>query len=287
MPDKTLCGLMNCASEPILQPIDQEPILNIFVLAALGLLIVVGLFAAYWLIQFKLGDSGIVDVFWGASVALVGCFFCVFTSGDSTRRLVAGILISIWAVRLSYYLWRRWKSHDEDPRYTALKQKWGSQAQLRMFRFYQMQAAGAFLFALPLLVAGLGDEPWGWLDWAAVAIWTVSILGEAISDQQLHRFRQDAQNKGEVCQVGFWKYSRHPNYFFEWLHWWTYVLLALTTPLGWLTILAPVAMWFFLNRVTGIPHTEIQAMKSRGDKYRAYQQTTNAFFPWFPKQSLR
>jgi len=105
---------------------------------------------------------------------------------------------------------------------------------------------------------------------------------EAISDLQLHRFRQQPENKGEVCRVGFWNYSRHPNYFFEWLHWWTYVLLAITAPLGWLTILAPVAMWFFLNRVTGIPHTEIQAIKSRGDKYRNYQQTTNAFFPWFP-----
>ena len=259
--------------------------MNIGLLAAFGFLIMAGLFSIYWLIQFKLGDSGIVDVFWGASVASVGVFFCASTSGDLTRRLVAGILISVWAFRLSYYLWVRWKSHDEDPRYTALKQKWGRQAQLRMFRFYQMQAAGAFLFALPLLVAGLGTKPWGWLDWAAVAIWAVAIFGEAISDYQLHRFRQQSQNQGEVCQVGFWKYSRHPNYFFEWLHWWTYVLLALRAPLGWLTILAPVAMWFFLNRVTGIPHTEIQATKSRGEKYRTYQQTTNAFFPWFPKQN--
>lgn len=152
-----------------------------------------------------------------------------------------------------------------------------------MFRFYQMQAAGAFLFALPLLAVGLAITPWGWLDWAAVGIWTVSILGEAISDFQLYRFRQQPQNKGEVCRVGLWKYSRHPNYFFEWLHWWTYVLLALAAPFGWLTILAPIAMWFFLNRVTGIPHAEIQAVKSRGDKYRTYQQTTNAFFPWLPQ----
>jgi len=141
---------------------------------------------------------------------------------------------------------------------------------------------GAFLFALPLLAAGYVTNPSGWLVWAAVLIWLVSVLGEAVSDLQLHRFRQQPHNKGEVCRVGFWKYSRHPNYFFEWLHWWTYVLLAIAAPFGWLTILAPLAMWFFLNRVTGIPHTEIQAIKSRGEKYRNYQQTTNAFFPWFP-----
>lgn len=288
---RTLCGYFRDSSRDSLQaaqPIHffREPILNIVALAGSGLLIMLGLFTIYWLIQLKLGDSGIVDVFWGASVALVGAYFCASTSGNLNRRLVAVILMSVWAIRLGCYLWQRWKSHnEEDPRYTSLKQKWGRRAQLRMLRFYQMQAAGAFLFALTMLVVGLNTKPWGWLDSAAVVVWVISILGEAISDLQLHRFRQEPQNKTEVCQVGFWKYSRHPNYFFEWLHWWTYALLALQAPLGWLTILAPVAMWFFLNRVTGIPHTETQAIKSRGDKYRAYQQTTSAFFPWFPKQS--
>ena len=93
----------------------------------------------------------------------------------------------------------------------------------------------------------------------------------------------DPANKGEVCQVGLWKYSRHPTYFFEWLHWWAYVLLAILAPFGWLTIIAPIAMWIFLNRVTGIPLTEKQAVKSRGEKQRNYQRTTSAFFPWFPK----
>ena len=123
----------------------------------------------------------------------------------------------------------------------------------------------------------------GWTDWVGVLIWTIALVGEGLSDFQLARFRQRPESKGEVCQDGFWKYSRHPNYFFEWLHWCAYVMLAITAPLGWLTILAPVAMWFFLNRVTGIPLTEIQAIKSRGEKYRRYQRTTNAFFPWFPR----
>jgi len=155
-----------------------------------------------------------------------------------------------------------------------------------LFSAGAMEKPRWFLFALPLLVTGLSTKPWGWLDFAAVLIWVISIVGEAISDQQLHRFRQQPENKGEVCRDGFWNYSRHPNYFFEWLHWWTYVLLAITAPFGWLTILAPVAMWLFLNRVTGIPHTEAQAIKSRGQKYRHYQETTNAFFPWFPKQTI-
>ena len=147
-----------------------------------------------------------------------------------------------------------------------------------------MQGLGAYLFALPCLAAGASDQGLFWLDFLGIGIWVLAIGGEAIADQQLANFKRDPGNRGEVCNVGFWRYSRHPNYFFEWLHWWSYVALALTAPFGWLSILAPIAMWFFLNRVTGIPHTETQAIKSRGDKYRRYQQTTSAFFPWFPRK---
>ncbi|MFK7768477.1 MAG: DUF1295 domain-containing protein [Mariniblastus sp.] len=252
-------------------------------LLLVGLAIAVALFAIYWVVQYVIKDSGIVDVFWGASVAVVGVFFCVMADGDLTRRWIGAVLICLWAFRLGFYLYLRWRSHEEDARYTALKEKWGDQAQLRMFRFYQMQALGSYLFALPLLVASMHDSPVIWTDWLGVIIWLVAMIGEGFSDHQLAQFRKKPENKGQVCQVGFWKYSRHPNYFFEWLHWWTYVMLAITAPLGWLTILAPIAMWIFLNRVTGIPLTEIQAIKSRGDKYRKYQETTNAFFPWFPK----
>lgn len=252
-------------------------------LSLIGLAIPIVLFSVYWVIQYLIGDSGVVDVFWGASVAIIAVVFCFFTSGDPTRRWVGGLLISLWALRLSYYLFFRWRSHDEDARYVALKVKWGVQAQPRMFKFYQMQGLGCFLFALPLLAVGSNATPFSWLDWIGIMIWIVAIVGEAVSDQQLANFRIRPENQGEVCNIGLWRYSRHPNYFFEWFHWWSYVMLAITAPFGWLTILAPVAMWFFLNRVTGIPLTEIQALKSRGDKYRRYQETTNAFFPWFPK----
>ncbi len=256
--------------------------MSIPVTVLFGLLIAITLFVGYWVIQYVINDSGIVDVFWGASVAVIGVFFCVATSGDLTRRWIGAVLVSVWAARLSLYLYWRWKSHEEDGRYAALKKKWGAHAQIRMFRFYQMQGLGALLFALPLLVAGTCTRPINWLDGVAVVVCALSILGEAISDYQLQRFRESPDNRGEVCQVGFWKYSRHPNYFFEWLHWWTYVLLSISSPWGWTTIVAPLAMWLFLNRVTGIPLAELQAVKSRGEKYRQYQRTTSAFFPWFP-----
>ena len=120
-------------------------------------------------------------------------------------------------------------------------------------------------------------------DFVAIAVWVIAIAGESIADRQLDNFRNNPSNKGQVCKDGLWYYSRHPNYFFEWLHWWTYVLFAITYPLGWLSILAPALMLFFILKVTGIPPTEKQALKSRGERYREYQRTTNAFFPWFPK----
>ena len=258
--------------------------MNQIIVALIGLGITLAYFAAFWLLQYRIKNSAVVDVGWGLSVALVGGIFCWLGEGDLTRRVVASVLLFLWAIRLSYFLYLRWRSHPEDERYARLKREWGEQAQWRMFRFYQMQALGAFLFSLPMLVIAGLEYSWCYLDSLAVTIWIIAIAGESLADFQLNQFKRDPANKGEVCNVGLWKYSRHPNYFFEWLHWWTYVAFSIHAPLGWLTLLAPLAMWFFLAKVTGIPTSEKQAVKSRGDKYRHYQKTTNAFFPWFPKR---
>lgn len=260
--------------------------MSYLIIALIGLVVMVAYFAAFWVLQHRINNAAVVDVGWGMSVAIVGGLFCLLGSGEPTRRWVAATLLFLWAIRLSYFLYIRWSSHPEDERYSKLKREWGEQASWRMFRFYQMQALGAYLFALPLLLISSLNDPWCYLDSLAVAIWVISIAGESIADYQLYLFKQDPSNKGEVCNVGLWKYSRHPNYFFEWLHWWTYVSFSIHNPLGFLTLLAPLAMWYFLAKVTGIPTSETQAVKSRGDKYRQYQQTTNAFFPWFPKRKV-
>ena len=168
----------------------------------------------------------------------------------------------------------------EDGRYSTLKKDWGEAAQWKMFRFYQFQALGSVLFALPMLIAAQSSSALSLLDFAGALIWFVAIVGETIADRQLARFRAASANRGKVCRVGLWNYSRHPNYFFEWLHWWSYVCFAINAPLGWLTVLGPMTMLYFILYVTGIPPTEAQAIKSRGDAYREYQRTTNAFFPW-------
>jgi steroid 5-alpha reductase family enzyme len=237
-----------------------------------------------WLLQKRTGDAGIVDVAWGMGVGLLSLFFAWGSvEGDMTRRIIVAALALLWSLRLSGYILYRVLTMPEDGRYQTPKEKWGTAAQGKLFWFYQLQAVGSLLFALPMLLAARSTAPLGFLDYLGIAIWFAAISGELIADQQLSRFRSDPHQTGQVCQHGLWHYSRHPNYFFEWLHWWAYVCLAIQAPWGWLTILGPLLMLHFILNVTGIPPTEAQAIKSRGEAYREYQRTTSAFFPWPPK----
>ena len=127
------------------------------------------------------------------------------------------------------------------------------------------------------------DQALTWQDGLGVAIWAIGVAGEAVADAQLARFRADPGHRGRTCRAGLWRYSRHPNYFFEWLTWWAYVAIAWGAPHGWVALFGPAVMLLFLFKVTGIPYTEAQALRSRGDDYRAYQRTTSAFVPWFPR----
>lgn len=240
--------------------------------------------ALLWAVQRRRGDAGIVDVAWGLGVGLISVAFAIFSAGDATRRLVVAGLALAWSLRLSGHIFVRLLRLPEDGRYTTLKENWGDRAQRNLFWFFQIQAFWALLFALPMLMASRNPQPFGTLwDWLGLAIWSIAIAGESLADRQLARFRLDPGGAGRVCREGLWRYSRHPNYFFEWLHWWSYVALSVGAEGWWATPLAPLAMLYFLFRVTGIPPTEAQCLKSRGDAYRDYQRTTSVFFPWPPK----
>jgi steroid 5-alpha reductase family enzyme len=149
---------------------------------------------------------------------------------------------------------------------------------------FQFQALLIVLSSIPFLAVARNPQetltPWILL---AVAIWIGSVAGESLADRQLARFRADPNNRGRACRQGLWRYSRHPNYFFEWLHWFTYVVLAVGSPLLYLSFLGPVVMFVFLRYLSGIPFTEAQALRTRGDDYRNYQRETPILFPWFPK----
>lgn len=256
-----------------------------WILAMIGWAVMAIVMAALWRVQKSRGDAGIVDVAWGLGVGFLGMFFSAMsTIGDSTRRVLIAALALIWALRLSAHIFARLRRLPEDGRYQTLKSQWGDRAQWNLFLFFQVQAFWSVLFALPMLLAARNPVP-AFTTWdvAAIIIWLAAVAGEMLADRQLSAFRMNPANRGQVCRQGMWRYSRHPNYFCEWLHWWAYVFLAVGATGGWLTVLGPVLMLFFLLKVTGIPPTEAQALKSRGEAYREYQRTTSVSFPWPPK----
>lgn len=245
-------------------------------LAVMGLL---------WALVGRKGRADLVDVAWASLIGVLGAVYALALSGDPWRRLLAAVLIGVWAVRLASHVYSRLDADSEDPRYQELKRQWGGSAAQKMLLFYAFQAIAAFGFSVPLWVACLSPAPLGGWDVAAIIIWLIAMGGESLADWQLKQFKRKNPGSRDVCDTGLWRYSRHPNYFFEWLHWFTYVLLSWQVPLGWLTLLAPAAMYYFVVHVTGIPPTEKQSLKSRPESYRQYQKTTSAFFPWPPSRS--
>ncbi|WP_028839674.1 DUF1295 domain-containing protein [Thermomonas fusca] len=235
-----------------------------------------------WQWQRRRDNAGIVDVLWSAGLAGAALLLAFTGNGTSNARLLVGVLATAWALRLALHLWARVRSEAEDGRYRALREHWqGSQA--KFFGFFQFQALLVVLFSLPLAVVASNRNLAAWQLAVAIAIWAVSVAGESLADAQLARFRANPANRGKTCRSGLWRYSRHPNYFFEWLHWCAYAVAAIGAPMAWLGLLGPVVMYLFLRYISGIPFTEQQALRSRGDDYRAYQRSTPMLFPWFPK----
>ena len=245
----------------------------------------VALMTIVWMIQRRTRNAGVVDTAWAAAIGVQGVFFALTSNGDAGRRLVAGVLIAVWSLRLAVYLRQRTLGRPEEGRYATLRRNWGDRANARLFRFFQMQAVAAFAFALPIfLIAHNTVLLPSALDVIGVFVWCVGFAGIVIADHQLDRFRSKPSNHGKTCRSGLWRYSRHPNYFFEWLHWWAYVPLAYGAPYWWVSIAIPLALLYFILFVTGIPPTESQALASRGEDYRRYQRATSAFVPWFPRK---
>lgn len=241
------------------------------------------LMSALWYVQFKRHNAGIVDIAWSFGTGLTAVFFALTASGDLARKILVAVIAGLWGVRLGSALAVRVFSEEEDGRYQVLREKWGDRVQPLMFGFFQIQAMWAVLFALPMLAASHNPRPLSAIDFVAAAVWIVAVIGESIADAQLAKFRNDPANRGKVCRNGLWAWSRHPNYFFEWIHWFAYVILAIGGSLVWLAALGPVVMLLFLTKVTGIPTTEARSVQSRGDAYRDYQRTVSPFFPWPPK----
>jgi steroid 5-alpha reductase family enzyme len=240
---------------------------------------------AGWLMQLRTRNAGIVDPIWAVCMSASALFYASTGSGALVPRLAVAMLGGFWGFRLCMHLLSRVLSEQEDGRYRYLREYWND-SQIKFFTFFQGQALLTALFSLPFYSVAQSPIP-GPTPWCLVglAIWILSITGETIADMQLARFRKDQRNRGKTCRSGLWRYSRHPNYFFEWLHWFSYVFLAHGAPFWtwWLSLLGPVMMGVSLVWVTGIPFVEAQAVRARGEDYRRYQRETSVFVPWFPR----
>jgi steroid 5-alpha reductase family enzyme len=250
-------------------------------LSGVGLLVASALMAALWVRQLRTHNAGIVDIGWTAAVVLLAVLYAGLGEGWLPRRAAIAIMTATWGVRLSLHLVRRVVGQPEDGRYGELRRNWGARADARFFWFFEAQAMAALFFALPaLLAAQHGSIGFAPVEVVAMATWVVTLAGEAIADRQLERHKADPTNRGRTCRIGLWRYSRHPNYFFEWLIWVSYALFALPAPGGPLALACPAVMLYLLFKVTGIPATEAQALRTRGEDYRRYQETTSVFVPW-------
>ena len=240
-----------------------------------------------WLMHFPLRNASIVDAGWAAGIAMCASIYCWLGLGSELRRIMLAAMICFWGFRLAgHLLFDRIIGQPEEGRYVALREKWKTNLGFKFFLFYQLQAVTCVLLATPFFLAAGDVRPLGLSDFAGLAIWIVGLGGESIADHQLKAFKANPANKGVTCAVGLWNYSRHPNYFFEWLTWVGYAMIALPAPNGLLGLSAPALILFFLLRLTGIPATEEHALRSRKD-YRQYQLTTSAFVPWFKKDRAR
>jgi steroid 5-alpha reductase family enzyme len=242
--------------------------------------------AAAWLVARQPGRSGWTDVFWSFAIGAAGVMVALAPHVGALlgRQALVATLVAIWALRLGLHIAARTRHHGEDPRYAALREQWGPRFAMRLFLFLQVQAGAALLLVSSILLAARNPAPrLGWGDALGAVILIAAIVGEGVADRQLSRFRADPANRERVCDKGLWSLSRHPNYFFEWLGWTAYAVIALAPVAqpasAWLGLIGPVFMYVLLAHVSGVPPLEAHMLKSRGNRFRAYQARVAAFWP--------
>lgn len=254
------------------------------------LLLDVVIMAMCWLIVTYNQRAGLVDVAWSFCIALnvmIAAFW--LDTAPISVRIFIGCASSIWFLRLTWHLLRRyWHESEEDRRYANMRRAMGQFKHLGFLAFFMFQAGLAILFSYPMLsLLSTTVIQWSeWTHWALIAaaiMMLLAFIGESTADQQLYRFKQKPEHHGKTMDQGLWKYSRHPNYFFEWLHWFAYPILGLAAG-QYLLWVYPLLMWAFLYYITGIPFSEQQALRHRGQNYRDYQQRTSMFIAWQPKE---
>ena len=253
-------------------------------LTAVILLMIIG-----WLISLRRRNVTIVDSLWGLGFVLIAWITFSLSQGFQDRKALIAFLVTVWGMRLSIHLSRRNRGAGEDPRYGEWRKKRGERFWIvSLYKVFLVQAIFLWVIALVLQWGQLSKTPdhLVWLDVLGVFTWVIGFFFEWVGDRQLARFKADPANRGRVMDQGLWAYSRHPNYFGECLIWWGFFLITLSTPDSWWTVISPLTITAVLLKMTGIPLTEANIVKTRPE-YKDYMKRTSAFLPWFPRKEVR
>ncbi len=253
-------------------------IINMFLIGALS---VASLFFVMWVIHLFLKNAAVVDVGWGLGFILLSAVYILHGEGFNLRNTIYFMMILLWGMRIVLYLLKRIASEkEEDKRYRKIRQNFGRMAWFKFLFIFEFQAALEMIIGIPLLIVSLNPNPGvSLIEILGIIVFALALGGETLSDEQLHAFKREPVNKGKTCDIGLWKYSRHPNYFFELMIWVGFFIYGLASPLGWAGIISPLVMFYLLMYVSGVPLAEEQSLLSRGDEYKKYQKTTSIFFP--------
>lgn len=254
----------------------------------INLAFVVGLMTIVWLISLPLRDVSIIDIVWGLGFVVVVWNTLFRVDTWTPWRIALAVLATVWGLRLSgYLLWRNW-GEGEDRRYQSMRRRFGPSFWLTsLFIVFLLQASLVWVVSLPLqsaLLAGGNGSVVIWVAVPGVMLWSVGLLFETAGDLQLAKFKSDPANDGKVLDRGLWRYTRHPNYFGDFLVWWGMAAIAFALGAAWWTVIGPVVMSILLMKVSGVTLLE-SSLKERKPEYQAYIGRTNAFFPGPPHPS--
>jgi steroid 5-alpha reductase family enzyme len=231
-----------------------------------------------------LRDASIVDVFWGLGFVAIACLSLLASPMATPRTWLIAGLTTTWGLRLAGYLaWRKF-GQPEDHRYEALRRQFGGRFWLvSLLLVFGLQGVLMWIVSLPLQLAPFGTSGLNGMDALGTAVWALGLAFESVGDFQLARFKADPANRGQACDRGLWRYTRHPNYFGDFLVWWGLYLIALAGGAPWWTLASPLVMSYLLTRVSGVQLLE-KSLKDRTAGYQEYVLRTSAFFPWPPRR---
>jgi len=235
-----------------------------------------------WLLYRITKNPSIVDVTWSLGLIVSGLIY-LFNQPINFRLLIIAGLLLAWGLRLAGYLWyTRIRFGHVDKRYQQLSDGWKMAKSAGFFLNFQLQGLLIFIISIVFLFAANGSiNNLSIIDWLGVLLVIVGIFGETIADLQLKYFKQN--HAGQVCKVGLWKFSRHPNYFFDWLVWCGFMCFAWQSQYWFFALISPLTLFIIFTKITG-PITERGSIKAKGQAYLSYQEQTNMFFPWFRRK---